>query len=101
GGVQGGQFQMLLVAETLSRFIPDANSCMNTNSPGTACCLPEKLLKNSSKVLIRLCCAAEGGVCYTAPRIRRRSGSRKNPWPSRSSLMSSSRSCGGTQTKRG
>src|SRR5215813_8495858 len=34
-GIQTGQSQMLCVAETLSRFIPNANSRVRTNSPST------------------------------------------------------------------
>jgi hypothetical protein len=33
--IQRCQSQTVPVAETLSRFIPNANSCMNTNSPST------------------------------------------------------------------
>src|SRR5262245_24774942 len=33
--IQTGQSQVLPVAETLWRFMRNADSCMNTNSPGT------------------------------------------------------------------
>jgi hypothetical protein len=45
-GIQRRQFQVLSLAETLSWFIPNTNSCMSTNSPRTGCrplpfdCLP-------------------------------------------------------------
>ena len=33
--IQADRFRTISLAETLSRFIPNANSCMNVNSPGT------------------------------------------------------------------
>jgi hypothetical protein len=40
-GIHGRQCQILSLAETLSRFVPNTNGCMSTNSPWTGCARPE------------------------------------------------------------